>query len=162
MTALPKLFYGKVTSIVRSHRLPPSSARSTTNASFYRLNFLSAIPQHYEPATFWRLGTGYYRRNSSDYSLSEAFGDNAIQDMDSLVLLKADLELSGTCSPEQLLMALVQRWTSFQEAKEAKRIRAFLWRYQRLQKHERHIFAVQILVPSGGEVVRFSPHNISL
>ena len=162
MTPLPKVFYGKASSLGRSQSLSLSSMRSRMSGTFHRLNFIPAIPQHYEPATFWRLKTGYYQRSSSDYSLSEAFGKNATQDSNVLVIQKADLELLENCSPEQLLMTLIQRWVNLSEDKKSKRIRAFLWKYEMLLNYERHVFAIQILIPSTGEVVGFSFQTISI
>jgi hypothetical protein len=155
----PRLFRGKARSVARTLTL--SKWMQAQLRAIGRFNLLvnrqnSTYAQR--PAQFWMLRSGRYRRDSSDYSLAQAFGAGAIQDDQWLIIQKADLGLKDADdSTARLMAALIARWATLFEAD--RRIRVSLWRYQHLIGYERQLFTVQLLVPSNGAIVSFSPQN---
>lgn len=112
-----------------------------------RLGSGNAI-DHKEFVSSFLLGNFKFTiRNSSDYSLADAFGANAWQDKNWIVLDKGDLGFIGELSVEQFLIALVLRWANSFEPD--RRIRCQYWRsipvFFQSRWWDKHSFLIYLL-----------------
>lgn len=98
-------------------------------------------------------------RTSSDYSLADAFGANAWQDENWLVIDKGDLGFIGELSIEQFLIALILRWSNLFEPD--RRIRCQYWRsipvFFQGQWWDKHSFLIYLLAINSPNFP--SPHS---